>query len=71
MKIPIGARIMAVADAFDAMVYGRPYKERVSVKDALEEIKKYSGTQFDPVIVKSLIKILHNKKLKKYLNLTH
>ena len=71
MKIPIGARIMAVADAFDAMVYGRPYRERVSVKDALEEIKKYSGTQFDPVIVKSLIKILHNKKLKKYLNLTH
>jgi HD-GYP domain-containing protein (c-di-GMP phosphodiesterase class II) len=70
-KIPIGARIMAVADAFDAMVYGRPYRERVSIKDALEEIKKYSGTQFDPFIVRSLIKILNNKKLKKYLNLTH
>jgi len=70
-KIPIGARLMSVADAFDAMVYGRPYKERVSVDDALEEIKKYSGTQFDPAIVKSLVKISHNKKLKKYLNLTH
>ena len=69
-KIPIGARIMSVADAFDAMVYGRPYKERVSVEDALEEIKKYSGTQFDPQVVKSLIKIFHNKKLKKYLHLT-
>jgi len=69
-KIPIGARIMAVADAFDAMVYGRPYRERISAEDALEEIKKYSGTQFDPAIVKSLVKIFHNKKLKKYLHLT-
>lgn len=69
-KIPIGARIMAVADAFDAMVYGRPYKERMSVEDALEEIKKNSGTQFDPQIVKSLVKISKNKKLKKYLHLT-
>ncbi|HQP91884.1 MAG TPA: HD domain-containing phosphohydrolase [Candidatus Omnitrophota bacterium] len=69
-KIPMGARVMSVADAFDAMVYGRPYRERVSVEDALEEIKKYSGTQFDPAIVRSLIKVFHNKKLKKYLNLT-
>ena len=69
-KIPIGARVMSVADAFDAMVYGRPYKERMSAEDALEEIKKYTGTQFDPAIVKSLIKILHNKKVKKYLHLT-
>ncbi len=69
-KIPIGARVMSVADAFDAMVYGRPYRERISSLDALEEIKKYSGTQFDPSIVKCLVKIFHNKKLKKYLNLT-
>lgn len=69
-QIPAGARIMSVADAFDAMVYGRPYKERICVKDALEEIRKNTGTQFDPVIVKCLIKIIHNKKLKKYLNLT-
>lgn len=69
-QIPVGARVMSVADAFDAMVYGRPYKERISVKDALEEIKKNSGSQFDPSIVKCLIKIFHNKKLKKYLNLT-
>ncbi|MEK7329106.1 MAG: HD domain-containing phosphohydrolase, partial [Chloroflexota bacterium] len=56
-KIPIGARIMSVADAFDAMVYGRPYRERISAEDALEEIKKHSGTQFDPMIVKALVKI--------------
>lgn len=70
-KIPIGARVMSVADAFDAMLYGRPYRERISVEDALDEIKKYSGTQFDPVIVKSLVKMFQSKKLKKYLNLTH
>lgn len=66
-QIPMGARVMAVADAFDAMVFGRPYKERIRVEDALDEIKKYSGTQFDPQIVKALIKIFHDKKLKKYL----
>lgn len=70
-KIPMGARVMSVADAFDAMVYGRPYRERVSVDLALDEIKKYSGTQFDPQIVKCLVKIAHDKKLKKYLNLSH
>lgn len=69
-NIPVGARIMSVADAFDAMVYGRPYKERMSASDALEEIKKNSGTQFDPQVVKCLVKICHNKKLKKYLHLT-
>ncbi len=69
-NIPIGARIMSVADAFDAMVYGRPYKERMAGDQALEEIKKYSGTQFDPLVVRCLVKIFHNKKLKKYLHLT-
>ncbi len=68
-QIPLGARIMAVADAFDAMVYGRPYKERVDTQRAIEEIKKHSGSQFDPQIVKCLIHIFQNKKLKKYLNL--
>jgi putative nucleotidyltransferase with HDIG domain len=68
-QIPFGARIMAVADAFDAMVYGRPYKERIDAREAIEEIKKHSGAQFDPQIVKCLIHIYFNKKLKKYLNL--
>lgn len=69
-QIPLGARVMSVADAFDAMVYGRPYRERISAEDALEEIKKNSGSQFDPQIVKCLVSIFNNKKLKKYLNLT-
>lgn len=66
-QIPIGARIMAVADAFEAMVYGRPYKERIPIQNALEEIQKNSGTQFDPRVVEGLMRLA--KRSKKYLQL--
>ncbi|MFH1622423.1 MAG: HD domain-containing phosphohydrolase [Candidatus Omnitrophota bacterium] len=66
-KIPLGSRIMAVVDAFDAMVFGRPYRKKVSIETALKEIKKNSGTQFDPKIVHEFIKVISNKKIKKYL----
>ncbi|MDP1853868.1 MAG: HD domain-containing phosphohydrolase [Candidatus Omnitrophota bacterium] len=66
-QIPIGARIMAVADAFEAMVYGRPYRERISIKEAIGEIEKYKGTQFDPEVVDSFLRLA--KKSKKYLQL--
>lgn len=46
--IPLGARIMAIADAFDAMTSSRPYKMAFKPKDALQEVKKCAGTQFDP-----------------------
>ena len=49
--IPLEARIIAVADAFDAMVSERPYKKGYSVEEALEELKKGAGSQFDPAIV--------------------
>lgn len=65
--IPLGARIMAVADAFEAMVYGRSYKERISVANALKEIEKNSGTQFDPRVVEALMRLA--KKSRKYLQL--
>ncbi len=67
-QIPMGARIMAVADAFEAMVYGRPYRERVSLDRALKEIKIKSGTQFDPKVVEAFLKIA-KKFYKKYLQL--
>lgn len=66
-QIPQGARIMAVADAFEAMVYGRPYRERVDVNSAIKEIKKKSGTQFDPKVVEAFLKIVKNIDTKKYL----
>jgi len=64
-QIPLGARIMAVADAFEAMVYGRPYRERMDVNSAIKEIKKKSGTQFDPKVVESFLKVIKkfNKKI--------
>jgi putative nucleotidyltransferase with HDIG domain len=65
-QIPIGARVMAVADAFEAMVYGRPYRERVNVDTAVKEIKNKSGTQFDPKVVDAFLKIAKSH-YKKYL----
>jgi putative nucleotidyltransferase with HDIG domain len=50
-QIPIGARIFAVADAFDAMISDRPYRKAMGMDAAFEEIRRYSGTQFDPGVV--------------------
>lgn len=50
-KIPLAARIIAVADAFDAMTTDRPYRKAMSKEEALKEIIKYSGRQFDLDIV--------------------
>ena len=49
--IPLEARILAVADAFDAMTSPRPYRGPLSYKEALEELKRCSGSQFDPKLV--------------------
>jgi putative nucleotidyltransferase with HDIG domain len=66
-QIPEGARIMAVADAFEAMVYGRPYRERKNIISAIKEVKKKSGTQFDPKVVDAFLKVARKIKTKKYL----
>jgi len=54
--IPLGARIVAIADAFDAMTSDRSYRPAMSIAEAVEEIKRYAGTQFDPVIVAAFLK---------------
>ena len=66
-QIPLGARIMSVADAFEAMVYGRPYRERMDTASAAREIKKKSGTQFDPKVVEAFLRIAKKINSKKYL----
>ncbi len=68
-QIPLGARIMSVADAFEAMVFGRPYRQRKNIEEALSEIKKHSGTQFDPKVVEAFFRALKKNHLKKYLHL--
>jgi two-component system cell cycle response regulator len=50
-EIPLGARIIGVCDAFDAMVSDRPYRPKLSVGEALQELTRGSGTQFDPAVV--------------------
>ena len=68
-QIPIGARIMAVVSAFEAMTIERPYKVRLSVDQAIEELQKNSGTQFDPKVIFNFVKLSKQKKFKKYLSL--
>jgi HD-GYP domain-containing protein (c-di-GMP phosphodiesterase class II) len=54
-EIPLGARIIAVCEAFDAMVTGRPYRSARSVADALHELERAAGTQFDPRVVAAFV----------------
>jgi ribonuclease P protein subunit RPR2 len=55
--IPLAARIFAVADAFDAMTNNRPYREALTVLEAMSEIERCAGTHFDPVIVEAFLPI--------------
>jgi len=54
-KIPLGARIMAIVDTFEAMVCYRPYREPMPFRMVVSEIRRQSGKQFDPDIVKMLV----------------
>jgi diguanylate cyclase (GGDEF)-like protein/PAS domain S-box-containing protein len=62
-EIPLLARLVAVCDAFDVMVSGRPYKKALSVDEAIAELRRCSGTQFDPQMVETFITILNSKGL--------
>lgn len=53
--IPLECRILAIADAYDAMTSDRPYRKAMSKEDALNEIWRCSGTQFDPVLVEKFL----------------
>lgn len=64
-EIPLGARIMAVADSFEAMISRRPYRKSTSIPEAINEIKKYSGAQFDPQVIKAFLKLSKEKGFKK------
>jgi len=56
--IPLGARIIAVADALDAMTSERPYKKTRTLDESIEELKSCSGTQFDPRVVDALLAVI-------------
>jgi GAF domain-containing protein len=57
--IPLGARVICVADAFDAMTTQRPYNEPLSFKEALKEIQASKGKQFDPDVVDALVSMVN------------
>ena len=54
--IPIGARVIMIADTIDAMTTDRPYRKALSLSKALEELAKYAGQQFDPRLVELVTK---------------
>ena len=60
--IPLSARIIAVADAYDAMGSDRPYRKKLNKDKILNELKDQAGKQFDPEIVKALISVLDRER---------
>lgn len=63
--LPLIARIIAVADTFDAMTTDRPYRKGLRSAEALAEIERHSGTQFDPQVVAAFTKVWHEKERNK------
>ena len=60
-QIPLGARILAVADSFDAMVTDRPYRKGKTHWEAMEELDRFAGTQFDPQVVEAFKRVYAEK----------
>lgn len=60
-EIPIGARIIALADVYEALTADRPYRKAYSKKEAIDIIKKGTGTQFDPQVVRAFMKVIKSK----------
>ncbi|MBF7083277.1 diguanylate cyclase [Desulfallas sp. Bu1-1] len=63
--IPLGARIIAIADSFDAMISQRPYKKSLTINEALNELRANKGKQFDPGLTEIFIQIIEGKYLGK------
>ncbi|MBI4322358.1 MAG: HD-GYP domain-containing protein [Chloroflexi bacterium] len=62
-EIPLGSRVIAVADAFDAMTSDRPYRKAMPLQAAQRELENCAGTQFDPEVVDALFKACHKKRV--------
>jgi putative nucleotidyltransferase with HDIG domain len=56
-EIPLGARILTIADSFDAMTSNRPYRPAMPIEAARQEIKRCIGTQFDPTVANAFLKL--------------
>jgi diguanylate cyclase (GGDEF)-like protein/PAS domain S-box-containing protein len=58
--IPLLSRILGIVEAYDVMIHDQPYKKKISKKEAIDELKRYSGIQFDPNLVKLFIERILN-----------
>jgi signal transduction histidine kinase/response regulator RpfG family c-di-GMP phosphodiesterase len=61
-SIPVGARILAVIDAYSSMLSDRPYRGAMRVEEAMSELRRCSGTQFDPAVVEKLVEVLEQRR---------
>ncbi|MGD9582007.1 MAG: HD-GYP domain-containing protein, partial [Vampirovibrionia bacterium] len=61
-QIPLGSRIICVADAYDGMVSDRPYRKGLDHEVAIKIITKDAGTHFDPVIVEAFLEVIEDAK---------
>jgi diguanylate cyclase (GGDEF)-like protein len=61
-EIPLGARILSVIDAYDAMTSSRPYRKALPVAEAREELLRCAGTQFDPQVVNAFLQVLQTQE---------
>ena len=61
-EIPLGARVVAVCDAFAAMTTERPYRDPVSENDAIAELRRCAGTQFDPLVVEAFCRVITRER---------
>jgi HD-GYP domain-containing protein (c-di-GMP phosphodiesterase class II) len=66
-QIPLGARIVAVVDAFDAMISIRPYRRPLPVRTAIAELHRGAGTQFDPGVVRAFLGAWNEGQLDRFL----
>jgi len=72
-QIPPGAKIVTLADSFDAMTTDRPYRKKLRLEDVLEDFRQNTGTQFDPSVMcafcRAFLKEIEGKKERRLLNL--
>jgi HD-GYP domain-containing protein (c-di-GMP phosphodiesterase class II) len=61
-EIPLGARVVAVCDAFDAMTTERPYRESIDEDQAIVELRRCAGTQFDPMVVEAFCRVIARER---------
>ncbi|HHX94221.1 MAG TPA: HD domain-containing protein, partial [Clostridia bacterium] len=61
-EIPLECRILAIADAYDAMTNDRPYRKALSSEEAIQELKRGAGSQFDPELVERFVKLISKLK---------